>query len=848
MSLFANREELERVMGALFDRMLNHEQMVRDLTAANMVLRFRYREPDTVATVDLTVSPPSYRFDDQGDAHVEMAQSADVSHEFWLGRLSVVRAMATGKIMARGNPAKAMKLLPAIKPAFELYPAVLRDLGMEHLLPEKAVPGAKRRRRGFLGRLLRMRRKTDPRHLPQDTWFLTDETTPPEVPPAVHDLAPLPDEETGRSLELLRRMYLVRAFEEALAREWAEGKIPTTAIHLSTGQEAVAVGVCSALRPDDCIATTHRGHGHMLAKGAMPDPMMAEIYGKAAGLCKGKGGSMHVTDAAVGAIGANGIVGASALLATGAALTFHCRKEDRVAVAFFGDGATNQGMVHEALNLAAVWNLPVLFVVENNLYGEFTPQSRHMKVERIADRAAAYGMPGTTVDGNDVEAVVAVAGEMVGAIRAGQGPAMLECMTYRWHGHMLGDEQQYRTTEEVESWKEKCPIKRQTGRMLENGLLDPVGVEALAKEADDRISAAIRFAEQADEPSPASLRTDVLVADPLPAPVGGSDGTMKTMTGSQAINLALAEEMRQNPGVILLGEDVALGGYMAVTTGLVEAFGPARVRDTPISEYAIVGAAVGAAMCGLRPVAELLFSDFITCAMDPIVNQAAKLRYMSGGQYRMPLVVRTPGGVGLGVAAQHSQSLESLLMSIPGLIIAAPGTPRDCRGLLKTAIRSDNPVLFFEHKLLYLAEGDVPEQEEWIPFGKADIKRSGADITVVSLLYTLNLSLEAAALLAEEGIEVEVIDLRTLSPLDTNTVLESVARTGRLLTVEEGPVRGGWGAEVVARVATAAHGILRAPPVRLGATDNPIPYNRSLETLSVPDTDRIASAVRELLG
>ena len=286
---------------------------------------------------------------------------------------------------------------------------------------------------------------------------------------------------------------------------------------------------------------------------------------------------------------------------------------------------------------------------------------------------------------------------------------------------------------------------------------------------------------------------------------------------------------------------------MAVTSGLMEEFGRDRILDTPISEYAIAGSAVGAAMSGLRPVAELLFSDFITCAMDPIVNNAAKLRYMSGGQYKMPLVVRMPGGVGFAMAAQHSQSLEAMMMGIPGLIVAAPSSPRDCRAMLKTAIRSDNPVLFFEHKLLYLDQGEVPEEEEFLPFGKADIKRSGDDVTIVALLYTVNLAMEAAKQLEHEGISVEIVDLRTLSPLDTDTILESVAKTGRLLTVEEGHLRGGWGAEVVARVATAAYGLLKSPPARLGAKDNPIPYNKVLEIKTVPDAESIIKSVKMLI-
>ena len=842
MGRIKDQKELEQILTALFDRVIQDQAITDQLLAANLVLRFRYSDPEGVITIDLTRKPPVYRFDDQGEADVEMIQSADTSNEFWLGRLSPVRAIATGKISARGDVAKALKLLPAIKPAFALYPQVLRDLGKTHLLPQETAT----RRKGFLSGLLssfsRRGRTFDLSQLPEQT--LPPAAKAPAPASSIREVKLPPDEKQLRQ-EMLKRMMLIRAFEESLSREWRSGKIPTAAIHLSIGQEASAVGVCFALKDDDVIATTHRGHGHMLAKGAPTDRMMAEIYGKAEGLCQGKGGSMHVTDSSIGAIGANGIVGASPLIAAGAALAFAQRKENRVAVAFLGDGATNQGMFHEALNLASVWKLPVLFVVENNGYGEFTPQAQHMAIARIADRAAAYGMPGEQVDGNDADAVLAATQKALADVRSGKGPALLECLTYRWHGHMEGDGQAYRTREEVERWKERCPVKGMAERLLAEKVITAQDRERMRQEAEDEVAQAVHFAVEGTEPAPESLRLEVFAPE-APLPQGKGGGAMKSITGSAAINLALAEEMRRDPAVFLMGEDVSLGGYMAVSKGLVEEFGPDRVRDTPISENAIVGSAVGAAMCGMRPVAEILFSDFITCAMDPIVNNAAKLRYMSGGQYKMPLVVRLPSGAGLGMAAQHSQSLEAMLMGVPGLIVAAPGMARDARALLKTAIRSDNPVIFFEHKLCYLMQGEVPEAEEFLPFGRAAVARPGSDVTVVGLLYTVHLALEAAETLAREGIGVEVIDLRCLAPLDLDTVLQSVARTGRLVTVEEGPVRGGWGAEVVARVATAGLGLLRSAPVRLGASDNPIPYNKALESLTVPDAARIAAAIRKL--
>ncbi|HIE39676.1 MAG TPA: dehydrogenase [Anaerolineae bacterium] len=597
------------------------------------------------------------------------------------------------------------------------------------------------------------------------------------------------------------------------------------------------------------MTTTHRGHGHMLAKGADLRGMMAEIFGKATGLCKGKGGSMHVTDAAVGALGANGIVGASGLIGAGAGLSAHLQAGDRVAVAFMGDGATNQGMFHEAVNFAAVNRLPVLFVVENNLYGEFTPLERHAAVHRLADRAAAYGIPGVTVDGNDVWAVYQAARQEVERARSGEGPTLLECLTYRWRGHMEGETAQYRDPAEVEAWKKKCPIARLERELVEAGALTPEQVEAIARQARQAVDDALAFARQSPDPAAEALTEDIFAPDPLilyqPTP---RVTTERQITCSQALWEALAEEMARDDRVFLLGEDVSTGGYFAVTAGLADEFGPRRVLDTPISEYAIVGGAVGAAMTGMRPVAEILFSDFLTCCMDPLINQAAKLRYMSGGQYALPLVVRTPGGAGLGMAAQHSQSLEPLLTGVPGLIIVAPSTPYDAKGLLKAAIRSHNPVLFFENKLLYTAVGPVPEGEYIVPLGVAEVKREGADVTVVAVGAMVGPALEAAETLAAEGIEVEVVDPRTLVPCDWATIVRSAVKTGRLVVAEEAALTHGFGAEVVARVTEAAWGTLKAPPRRVAGLDVPIPYNRGLENRAVPDTNRIVEAVRALVA
>ncbi|MCL5039148.1 MAG: dehydrogenase E1 component subunit alpha/beta [Firmicutes bacterium] len=664
----------------------------------------------------------------------------------------------------------------------------------------------------------------------------------------------------------------MRQFEEAVAREVEEGNVAGMA-HLSVGQEGVAAGVGAALRPGDFISGTHRAHGHCLARGADPRAMMAEIFGKETGLCRGRGGSLHVVDASLGIIGANGIVGAQNLLAVGAALSAKIRQSGQVSVSFLGDASTNIGFFHEAMNLAALWSLPVLFVCENNGYGVSTPQERHTRVRRLADRVQAYAMPAQTVAGDDPAAVYQAAREAVELARRGEGPTFLEVITHRWRGHYEGDLDDYRTRQQKAAERAIDPIINLERELKEAGLISDEEARRMAKEARAMVLEALQFARSSPEPDPAELLRDVyapeppelvmgpttnsrsssnassLSADPdgPAAPATPETSTERWVTMSEAIREALREEMQRDPRVILLGEDIGMG-FFGVTTGLLEEFGSERVRDTPISENAIAGSAVGAAMTGLRPVAEIMFEDFLTACFDPVVNQAAKLRYMSGGQYQVPLVLRTPGGAGLAFAAQHSQSLEALFMHIPGLLVAVPSTPADAKGLMKSAIRSNNPVLFFEHKLLYFTDGPISPGDHVLPFGVAEVKRPGRDATVVAILAMVPLTLEAASELAEEeGIDVEVLDPRTLVPLDQEAILTSVARTGRVLVVEEGCRTGGVGAEIAALVSERAFTQLKAPVQRLAAPDVPIPFSKVLENATIPDKDRIKEAIRHLV-
>jgi pyruvate dehydrogenase E1 component alpha subunit len=650
-------------------------------------------------------------------------------------------------------------------------------------------------------------------------------------------------------------MLKIRFFEEKvsdlLSRDIVKG-----ASHLYVGQEAVAVGAVAAIRGDDYITSTHRGHGHCIAKGGDPKLMLAELCGKVTGYCKGKGGSMHIADVNAGNLGATGIVGSNIPVATGAGLSIRLKKTDQVVLCFFGDGATNTSAFHESVNLAAIWNLPVVYICENNLYGMSVAVSRAFPFTDLAERAKGYNIPGVIADGMDVLDVKRKVQEAVQRARKGEGPTFIECKTYRFYGHSKGDPRAYRTREEEQSWKSRDPITNFEKKLVEQGILTQKQVEELEESITNKINEAEKFALNSPYPPVESLfdglYTDIYV---------DSKTSIKTLAEAkkkgvktrkikyvQALNEALREEMLRDERVFLMGEDIAIyGGAYQVTRGLYDEFGAERVRDTPISEAAIAGAAAGAAMTGTRPVAEIMYIDFSTIATDQIINIAAKNRYMFGGKSIVPVVYRTQGGAGRGIAEHHSQSLEAWYQHIPGIFVVMPSTPFDAKGLLKTCIRDDNPVMFIEQKLLYGTEGEVPEGEYTVPLGVADVKREGTDITIVAYSRMVLLALEAAEDLAKEGISVEVVDPRTLKPLDAETIIGSVKKTGRAVVVHEGYRTCGVGAEIAAQIMEEAFDYLDAPVLRVAGEDVPIPMSPVLEEAAVPSKTKIVEAIKKLV-
>jgi pyruvate/2-oxoglutarate/acetoin dehydrogenase E1 component len=592
---------------------------------------------------------------------------------------------------------------------------------------------------------------------------------------------------------------------------------------------------------------------------------------------------MHMADVELGNLGANGIVSGGMGSAVGAALSAHLLKTGRVVLCFFGDGASNNGNFHETLNMASIWKLPVVFVCENNQYAMSMPASFAIPVQ-VAERAASYAMPGVRVDGMDPLAVYDAVKIAVERARRGEGPSLVESLTYRYKGHSKSDKQAYRTKEEVKAWQERDCIARFERGLIEARLLTEREAADIEASVRAEIEAAIAFADASPEPDPAALLEDVyfedaanrtdtamrgVMLDPARA-VTPARATLPTwftrtfkthagdepapgareLSGSEALREAITQAMDADPAVFMLGEDIGkYGGAFGVTVNLFERYGPERIRDTPISENTIAGVAFGAGMTGTRPIAEMQFQDFVTLAMEQLVLQAAKVRYMFGGRTVCNFVMRLPAGSGTGAAAQHSESLESWFVNVPGLKVVAPSTPYDLKGLLLASIADQNPIMFVENKLIYKSKGAVPEAPYLIPIGKAAIRRPGRHVSIVGASITVPRALEAADVLAKEGIEAEVIDLRTLKPYDLPAIVASVKKTGRLLIAHEAPLLGGYGAEIAAAVAQSeAFGYLETPIVRLGGADVPIPYNRTLERAATPQTANIIDAARRLAG
>lgn len=746
------------------------------------------------------------------------------------------------------------------------------------------------------------------------------------------------------SIDLFKCMLMIRNFEEMIyelrINKGKYGNIKYLyigATHLSIGQEAVPTGGISVIRKDDYITSTHRGHGDALAKSFFGLRNMTEeelinfiehnkevtdflgydwknknreelfnyaidialfksigeLFGKEWGVCRGRGGSMHIADFSLGHLGANAIVGGSMGIAVGSAMASRYMEDGKVTLCFIGDGAMNTGIAHEALNMACMaqftnglmskkFGVPVIFMVMNNQYGESGQQRGEVTgIDYIAERGYAYnkkGMYAEIVNAMDVLAVRDAVKRAVEKARNGEGPILLEFWGYRFMGHSLSDtldkpeDATYRAYEELQEWRKYDPIELYARQLIEAKVMTPEEIEDLKREYRMKNEIIAAKVIEAPNPDPKDMTLFVFNDDSIDSFVPEKFKNVKILKEpkfkdrdpeieinyKEAIIEALYQEMKRDARVLMWGEDIAdYGGSFGATKGLLEIFGRDRIFNTPISEAAIVGTGIGAAMRGLRPIVEIMYIDFILIALDQVANQAAKMRYMTGGQAEIPLTIITTIGGGKGYAGQHSQSIESILTHFPGLKIVAPSDAYDAKGLLIASIRDKNPVIYIEHQnllqdplLLSLSKRKVPKEDYLIPIGKASIKRNAKSyersITVVSWSAMIYAALKAADELEKEGIEVEVIDLRSLYPLDIDTIIESVKKTRRFAVVTQAVDFMSLSAEIITQLYQKASSYLDRPPIRIGAPYCPPPASPVLEKAYLPNDKRIIEEIKKL--
>ena len=653
---------------------------------------------------------------------------------------------------------------------------------------------------------------------------------------------------TNFLLDALGKIAFIRAFEtQALELTQTKPPVIQGSVHLCAGQEAVPVGAMSALREDDQVICTYRGHGWALASGVEAQSAMSELCHRANGVNGGRGGSAYMMAPETRFIGENSIVGAGTTIACGVALANLAAKNDRVVIVTIGDGAMNQGAVHEAMAFAAVRHLPVIFVVENNGWSELTATADMFKVDRLALRARGYGIPAATVSGSDPIAVRDSVATAAAHARSGHGPSLIEFKLPRLWGHYNRDIEHYRSKADRAAAETIDPIRLLSAKLVAAGF-EHKTIDGIIADENARAKAIAEAAAAAPEPDASSARDHVIGAV---VPHSPRVVETKAMTYIEAVNAALRTELQSDDKVIFFGEDVGkAGGIFGAAKNLQREFGADRVFDTPIAENAILGSAVGAAVSGMRPVAEIMWADFVFVALDQIVNQAANIRYLTSGRAHVPLTVRMQQGVTPGSCAQHSQSIEAMFAHVPGLHIAMPSNANDAYAMLRAAIRNDDPCIVIEARGLYQIKDTVELTDEAESVGGAKRVRDGNDIAIVSWGAMVNRAVEAAETLAEQGIKAGILDLRWIAPLDFNAVISLVEQcSGKVLIAHEAFQTGGFGAELGMRI--VEHFAQRGKSVtieRLTTPDVRMPAAPNLQASLIPNAPSIVERVRKMLG
>ncbi len=642
-------------------------------------------------------------------------------------------------------------------------------------------------------------------------------------------------------IEILKAMLRSRSFENKLSHMFKKGAFYGTT-HLNIGQEASHVGLIAGLDDKDWIVPTHRCHGFNIARGTKPEKMFAEMFGSRYGVCRGLGGSMHMTEISTCNAGSSAIVGSGVPIATGLAFALKRKGRDNIAVAIFGDGATSRGSVHEAMNMASVWNIPVLFYLENNHYGMSASEKNAISTDNLSLRADGYSIKHIKIDGNDVALVRDTVADARKYILENNRPFFIEVDTYRLCGHSKSDRLVYRTREEEEMWRKKDPICRFSSSLIEKGVICEDDYHRMEKEIDEEIEDAYIKAEAEKDDALTLRELDSFLCAPSPIS-RNTKGEVHKASYRRAIYEALDEILREDASAFLMGEDIGLyGGCFGVTSDLYEKH-PGKVLETPVSEEGFTSIAVGASMLGLHPIVEIMYADFSTLASDPLINHAAKTYFMSAGQLNCPLVYRSPIGSGTGHGSQHTANIESMFLNTPGLIVVAPSDPYSAKALLKSAHRDNNPVLFFEHKGLYDTQGDVGDENTYLPLGKAIVSEYGSELLLIGYSHAFHTAFESTEDIREM---ITYIDLATISPLDKDTIIGYASSFDKILIVQDTPECGSVGDSVISLIARNCNG---RKDIRLVAARSlPIPFSRNLEKNVIPTTEEIRKAVFELLN